>query len=366
MWRVGLELELLAPPGSDRRTLAAAIAGLRPGGSVRRVFHLESEPSAVPGRPVFNNLTLGFEAVDPRGELIARCVDDLTLQADLDREAPPRPGWFRLVSDDVRLLRLAARHADMERDLPEALAPVAALFGTTPEPGPGGMLRVVDDVGNSVLIGAPLPGERERPCELVTPPLGDDRVARLGELVSTAVSLGFLLPREGALHIHYDAAALRDARIIGDLVRFFVAHGGALRRLVGTSAHLRRVGTWSPELIAAATAPGFADLDWPSAERALRELAPTKFCDFNLSNLVFAVPDKDTFEVRILRVSLDLRELLASVELFEAILIALRAGPIAVAATADPRTDLDRLLGALPLSEPTRRYWLTRLAALDG
>src|SRR5690606_34958402 len=93
-WRVGLELELMAPPGADRRALAAGIAARHPGSAVRPCLHLESEPSAVPGRPIFHHLTLGFEADLPDGRLLARCVDDLTLQAGLDRDAPPRPGWF--------------------------------------------------------------------------------------------------------------------------------------------------------------------------------------------------------------------------------------------------------------------------------
>ncbi|MFO0744832.1 MAG: amidoligase family protein [Myxococcota bacterium] len=368
-WRVGFELELMAPPGADRRMLAEAIAARRPGGSVRRVFHLESEPSAVKGKPVFHNLTLGFEALDGDGRVLARCLDDLTLQADLDRLAAPRPGWFRIVSDDARLLRLAARHAAPEAGLPGVLEPVAALFGTALEPGPGGMFRLVDDLGASVMIGAPLPGERERPCELVTPPLDGDRAERLGELVGVARELGFGVPREAALHIHYDAAALRDARVIADLVAFFARHGEALKTLVATNPACRRLGGWAPELVAAATAPDFATLPWPAAEARLKALEPTKYCDFNLQNLVYRTPGKDTFEVRVLPVSLDVAQVLAAAELFEAILVALCAGPLAIAegatTSASASATMTRLIDALPLGDAARAHWLAAAAAID-
>lgn len=368
-WRVGFEIELLAPPGRDRLTLATALAALRPGGRVRRRFHQESEPSAVPGHPIFHNLTLGFDAVDARGALIARCVDDLTLQADLDRDAPPRPGWLRLVSDDARLLRLAARHAALDGDLDDLaslVAPVAALFGTAPEPGPGGMVRVVDDLGASVLICAPLPGERERPCELITPPLDDDRAARLGELVHAAAALDFTLPVEGAAHVHFDAAALRDARVLSDLVRFFAAWGPALGRLVGKPAHLRRAGAWPAALVDALSRPAFAALPWADAERELRALAPSKYCDFNLANLAFPTRDKDTFEVRVLPTTLDVDELLAGAALFEAILHALCAGPLDLPAAPDASEGegLATLLTDLPLAEVDRRSWQGRLDRL--
>ena len=75
------------------------------------VWHQESEPSRVPGMGLFHNLGLGFEVPGQ-----ARLVDDLTLQLDLDKRASPQPGWFRVVSDDVRLLALrqTIRHVAKE------------------------------------------------------------------------------------------------------------------------------------------------------------------------------------------------------------------------------------------------------------
>ena len=204
-WRIGIEVELLAPPGKSRLDLANAIATLHNGSTVRRFFHPQSEPSKVPGTPIFHNLTLGYEILNDRQECIAQCVDDLTLQADLIRKSPPKPGWYRIIRDDERLLRLIGRQADANQPLQTVLEPIGALFGTQPNAGPGGMVGVNDESGASVAIAAPLPGERERPCELITAPLESNHQEHLESLLSLARSLGFTAPVEGATHIHFDA-----------------------------------------------------------------------------------------------------------------------------------------------------------------
>ncbi|MEH2428945.1 MAG: hypothetical protein V7K26_15885 [Nostoc sp.] len=76
---------------------------------VHRVFHPQSELSQVPGTPLFQNLTLGFEVLDEHECLIARCVDGLTLLENLDKTAKSKPGWYRIVSDDSRLLQLVRK-----------------------------------------------------------------------------------------------------------------------------------------------------------------------------------------------------------------------------------------------------------------
>src|SRR5688572_31097924 len=100
---MGFEIELLAPVGRSRKDLAVALAE-DVGGEIRRCFYPQSEPSLVPNTPVFHNLVLGYDAYDREGRRYARCVDDLTLQADLDRNAAAKDGWYRIVSDDSRLL----------------------------------------------------------------------------------------------------------------------------------------------------------------------------------------------------------------------------------------------------------------------
>ena len=192
-WKTGFEIELMAPPGVSRRDLADRVAR-RLRGEVRRFFHPQSEPSKVPGHPVFENLTLGFEVVDRVGARLAAFVDDLTLQLDLDRARAPLVGWYRVLADDPRLLRLAVRHCDPAADGAVVLDPLAALFGTEAVPHESGMVRIMDDRGASVAICAPLPGERERPCEIVTAPIECDHARVLGDLLAEARTLGFVVP----------------------------------------------------------------------------------------------------------------------------------------------------------------------------
>ena len=318
-WKMGVEIELLAPPGRSRHDLALAIATHR-GARVRRIFYPQSEPSKVPGTPVFENLTLGFVVEDTAGNLVAQCVDDLTLQSDLNHQYPPQPGWYRVVSDDARLLRLVTRHADATAQLPTVLQPVAQLFGTDVEQGDGGMVRVKDEAGASIVIGAPLPGERERPCELITPPIEVDHLDHLESLLGIARSLGFGIPAEGAIHLHFDATPLCSAMAVANLVRVLSRHGETLKHTLGTNPNCRRLGAWPQALLDLVNSPTFVRLDWEDARAELAQLQLTKYCDFNLRNLVHPVPNKHTFEVRVLPVWLHGQPIVEAAALFAAIL----------------------------------------------
>lgn len=316
--KMGVEIELLAPPKLSRRDLAEALAAQNRA-NVRRFFHPQAEPSKAPGTPFFENLTLGFSVEDAGGKVLARCVDDLTLQDDLDRRRAPRPGWYRIVSDDARLLRLVMLHSDAAAPLREVLVPLASLFETGIQQE-GGMVRVADPTGAPIAIGAPLPGERERPCELITPPIDTDHLIHLEELLEPARSLGFLVPAEGAVHLHFDAAPLCKASTFANLVRFFCVHGDALKRRFGTNPRCRRMGQWPEELFELVSSKGFVDLEWAAAREKLSRLGLTKYCDFNLRNLVHHVPEKHTFEVRILPVWMEARKIVEAAAQFAAIL----------------------------------------------
>jgi hypothetical protein len=63
--KIGLEIELMAPRQSSRQVLAEAIAKAQ-GGSVRRIFYPQSEPSQIPGTPILENLTLGLKCAMAR------------------------------------------------------------------------------------------------------------------------------------------------------------------------------------------------------------------------------------------------------------------------------------------------------------
>lgn len=319
-WKKGFEIELLAPRGRSRRDLADHIAR-RVGGEVRTCFYPQSEPSLVPGLPVFENLVLGFDVRDANGAPVALLVDDLTLQADLDRQAAPLPGWIRVLSDDRRLLALVQRHCDPTAPLDRVLQPMAELFGSKLDLADGNVSKISDADGRSVAMAAQLPGERERPCEIITPPIEGGARAVLDPLLQDAAALDFTVPAEAAVHVHFDAAPLCSARVIARLVDALDLHGQALRGHVGTNARCSRLAPWSKALVDCARSDRFRTADWPAARAMLAETRPTKYCDFNLFNIAMDTPGKHTFEIRILPGSMDIDQILEQAKLFEHLLL---------------------------------------------
>ena len=358
-WKIGIEVELLAPTGKSRRDLAREIAQQHQG-NLRAFFHPQSEPSKVPGMPMFHNLTIGYEVFDAQQNWIASCVDDLTLQFDLNRNAPPKPGWYRIVTDEERILRLIGRHADPQQPLNEVMQPIAWLFGTEPEIGPGGMIRVDDEVGASIAIAAPLPGERERPCELITAPMSTNHQARLEDLLGSARKLGFTAPLEGATHLHFDATAFQSAEAIANLVNLLWSYGNILKQLMGTNPHCKRLGNWPKSLVELVSTPEFRALSWDDARTRLQQIELTKYCDFNLVNCIQNLPHKNTIEVRILPVWLESQPIIEAAALFATIL------EFAVASRSYTSTSIKKfsivntrsLIEMLPLSTSQRNAWL--------
>lgn len=364
-WKIGFEIELMAPRGLSRQDLAELIAQQHDAG-VRRVFHPQSEPSQVPGTPLFQNLTLGFEVIDRQGRLIAKCVDDLTLQDDLDKAQKPKPGWYRIVSDDTRLLQLVNSQANPADSLTTVLKPIASLFSTYPEAGPGGMVRVADNTGNPIAIAAPLPGERERPCELITPPIDTNHGDCLEVLLSAARTLGFTIPAEGATHLHFDAVPLCSAKVFAHLVNLLWTHGENLKRLVGTNSRCRRLGMWDQELLVLINESDFCELSWFDAKARLAKVELTKYCDFNIKNLIHVIPDKFTFEARIFPSFLHTQSLIEVAALMEAILRhAATASNISPTAPLEWKLEsVQEFLKALPIAEHFRSVWLSRAASV--
>jgi Putative amidoligase enzyme len=319
MWKAGFEIELMAPAGASRVGLAQEVAA-RLGGRVQSFFHPQSEPSKVSGTPIFHNLTPGFRVFDPCGAWYADFVDDLTLKAGLDEGAASKPGWHRIVSDDARMLQLAIRQCSAEAPQHTVLEPLAALFGTPVDRHPSGMCKVVDARQVSVAIATSLPGERERPCEIVTAPLEGNRRQVLQLLLDAAASCGFNIPRESATHIHFDGSRLCTAGAISNLVRLFSQHGRALKQRFKTNPACVRLGPWPVGLPKAVQRPEFAALPWAQAVEVLLAAKPVKYCDFNILNMLAPRNGKLTFEVRILPTSLSPDTLLEQSDYFEKLL----------------------------------------------
>ncbi|GAB4086316.1 hypothetical protein GCM10028784_29460 [Myceligenerans cantabricum] len=296
--RTGFEIELLAPPGSDRRVLADALAA-RTRGSVRRSFHTDSEPSTVPGVGVFRHLSPAFDVVGDGGRPVARLVDDVTIESGLTAapRAPVADGWFRVLCDDARLLRLIERHVDPDVTLPEALRPVAELFGSEVELLRGAA-RVNDPTGATIAVAMALPGGRERPCEVITPPLATDHGAALDELLTPARDLGFTVPVEAAVHLHVDGAPFRRTSAFANLVRLFALWRDPLWAALKTNHFCKRLAPLPADLLE------LVDSDpsrpWEDLAGQARALKLTKYSDINLTQLVALRPVRDTVEVRIL------------------------------------------------------------------
>ena len=347
-WKKGFEIELLAPVGRSRKDLAEAIAA-RIGGRVRTCFYPQSEPSLVPDLPVFETLVLGFDVRNPADEPVALCVDDLTLRADLDRTAPAQPGWYRVLSDDARLLGLVERHCDPQAPLEHVLQPLADLFGTRVELTEGGMSKAVDAMARSLAMLAPIPGERERPCELITAPFEVDPGPALAAMLADARALGFTVPVEAAVHVHYDGAPLRSARTLSRLITFLARHGGQLRRLVDTNPRCVRLGPIADALVERVRSEAFLAADWDDARAMLIEAKPTKYADFNLLNLAHELPGKTTFEARIFPGSMAVEDILRNTRLMEAVLV--------WAAGNGSEPEDRELLGSLDISTADRAYF---------
>lgn len=337
--RTGFELELLAPRGSSRLTLATALAQ-RCGGEVRPVWHEDSEPAMVKslgGR--FLHLTQGFEVVKDSGELLCSLVDDVTIVADLDPAAAAPPGWHRLLTDDPRLLHLLARVSDPGGPLETSLNAAAALWGVAAERH--GHVWRVESAGATIALATPSGGERERPCEIVTPPLVQGHSAALEGLLGPARDLGFSVPVEAAVHVHLDGGPFREAAVMANVVRLFAYWREPLRQLLRTNPRCRRLAPLPVELVTVVDrTPSLDELRQAATAGGL-----TKFFDVNLTQLLRDDPLRDTIEVRILPGTLAVDEVMQGAGIVEALLERCLDPPPVPRAPADLATAVSELRG---------------------
>jgi hypothetical protein len=262
----------------------------------------------------FLHLTQGFEVTSASGDPVCTVVDDVTISADLDPHAGAPEGWIRVLTDDVRLLQLLARQCDPASSVDKVLSGVAGLWGGSLEQI-GNVWRL-DVAGGTVALAMPAGAERERPGEIVTPPLTDHHAGSLEELLAPAHDLGFVVPREAAVHIHYDGAPFRTPVALANLVRLFGLWREPLRRVFGTNPSCRRLAALPQQLLDAASGP-------PSVDRlraAAAEGGLTKFYDINLTQVLRDDPVRDTVEIRILPGSIDAGDIIARAALLERLL----------------------------------------------
>ena len=318
-WPIGVECELLAPIGLSRLDLANTIASNH-AGSVSMFWHPQVEPSLVPGMKVFHNLTPGFRIVSKEGKHLGDCVGDLTITQQLNRTHPSKEGWFRILSDDLRLLHLIARHASTDRtNLPMILHPIADLFGTNLH-HLGNVVRVEGAYQHPVALGAGLPGERERVTEVVSGIITTDYEQHLEDLLRPARMLGFTIPLESATHIHFDGSPFENPISFANLAELLNRYRLPLRFLFRTNPNCIRLGTWPEEFLPFLRSDDFSGLTWEEAQIALRDIGLSKFCDCNLRNLVFNTLGKQTIEIRILPGIIESKPILVAAQIIECIL----------------------------------------------
>jgi hypothetical protein len=312
--RTGFEIELMAPVGSSRRVLAHELASRR-SGRVRPVWHHDSEPSLVPGLGRFLHLTQGFEVLDAGDALVCTLVDDVTLVADLDPRSHPIGGWYRVLTDESRLLRLLAERIDPGAAIEASLDDIARLWGVHVDKH-GEVFQVNDSGGATIALAAPQGGGRERGCEVITPPLTVDHEAAIDDLLAVARELGFAVPVEAAVHVHHDGAAFRSAPALANVVRLFGWWRPSLHTLLGTNPACLRLAPLPESLVrAAAGTPSYEQLRDAAAAGKL-----TKFFDVNLTALFAQNPVRDTLEVRILPGAIDTRDVVHGAAVIEALL----------------------------------------------
>ena len=251
--------------------------------------------------------------------MLVKCVDDLTIRRDLRKEAESLSGWYRILSDDSRLLHLIMARCNPAADKEAVLAPIAELFNTELVVEDD-VVRVADAMSLPIALAASLPGERERPCELITPPIESEHRLRLEYLLDTAKELGFGIPHEAAVHLHFDAEKLCNTGVFCRLIQVLWRYRHQLRQTVETNPHCTRLGAIPRWLVQMNRKPGFRDLEWSEACQRLRDRRLTKYNDFNVMNFVYGLPGKSTFEVRILPGSLDPCQIVEQARLFEAVL----------------------------------------------
>lgn len=369
--RIGFEIELLAPAGADRRTLADRIAAERDG-RVSRFFHTDSEPSLVPGMGHFWHLTPGFTVHDEDGEPLASLVDDITIVADILRERErgavalsrqPDEHSYRILSDDGRLLRLIAHHTHPDTPFTRVLDDVGVLFGS-PVETVGAVRRLQDRAGASIAMATSLATGRERPCEIVTPPLSRDHEAALETLLRPARELGFTVPVEAAVHLHFDGAPYRSVAAFSNLVRLFGHWREALRVALGTNPACTRLQPLPSALLDLVESQDAAGLDqteqWNRLQTAAKATGLTKYFDVNLTALLTDRPPRDTVEVRILPGSLNAHDIVRRAAFVEALLSRCRQpDPFPRPMSADPvvaAAELRELAGFIPSIENAQTW----------
>lgn len=303
MNRVGLEVELLAPPGKTRFDLARALAKLA-GGALRLSFKYHGQGTLPDGRP---DCQLSPAAkVLVRGKWFASIVDDPTILDDL---APDAEAMRIARTDDVRLAAWVERNCEAASGVEgrEWAALRKTFAATEDEEG------FVDPWGLPLVRWHHVSAERARVCELVLRPLSQKELApTLRKVMKLARSLDFTVPSEGAIHAHFDAAPFRSTALLRKLVLSWSRDRARLLSWLQPNPRCRKLGPFPEDVVRVAEASS-DDMSFESIAAGMLLAGLHRAVDLNLLGLVERYPKQPTIELRCLPGSLDPEATLARI-----------------------------------------------------
>ena len=111
--------------------------------------------------------------------------------------------------------------------------------------------------------------------------------------------MGYIVPFEGATHLHYDAHKIANSKIFKKIINYLYSQENKLTKHVQTNVNCRKLGSWDESLIELVNKPFFSNLSWKDACNEILKCKITKYCNFNILNFISNNPQKYTFEVRI-------------------------------------------------------------------
>lgn len=285
---VGLEVELLAPPGKTRTDLARALAK-QAGGALRLAFKYHGQGELPDGRPDCH-LTPAAR-VWVRGKWLASVVDDPTIVDDL---APTTKTMRIARTDDVRLA------AWIERTCAGTFGPLVKTFAAIEDEN-----GYVDPWGQPLVRWHQVSAERARVCEVVLRPMKRKELgATVRRLMKRASSLGFTVPAEAAIHAHFDAAPFRSTRALRKLVLEWSKQRVGVLKQLEPNPRCRKLGPFPEDVVRVAGVATDA-LSFETLAAGLLLGGLHRAVDLNLLGLVERYPKQPTIEVRCLPGSLD-------------------------------------------------------------
>lgn len=292
--RVGLELELLAPEGSTRLTLARALAS-KWGARVQSGFKYHGAGFLPEGRPDCR-LSEAFRVVRGK-EVLATLVDDPTIVDDLDSRDERRVPLAR--TDDVRLALWLERRS-WAASSSKRLSALVKEFDAREVDG-----VVFEPLGHPLVAWTTEPAQRQRVCEVVLPPLTGPALGRaLQEVCAVASKLGFLIPAEGAVHAHFDAAAFRSTKALRRLMSRWMKERSTALRVLEPNPRCRKLGPYDDAVMRVVKQADDA-LPFATFAAALELAGLHRAVDVNVLGVVERFPKQPTVEVRCLPSTLD-------------------------------------------------------------